>query len=162
GTTTVANHSILNVTGTVVNANVQNGAFLIGSGNITAATLASGATVQGTVSFNGAQTIGSGVIVSPGTGGLRPTGAVRVGAAGSLTFASGSIFQVDLTNTGTNDQINATGAVTIANGAKLQINEIGSSWTNETVYTIIQATNGVSHGTTGFTFDTSNLATTSL
>jgi len=150
-------------TGTVTNATVASGAKVIGGGSIVNSAFASGSTIQGTVQFTGANTIGSGVILSPGLNGVGTAGAVRVSATGSLTLASGSIYQVDLLNGGTNDAITSLNTVTVQNGAKLQINEIGSSWTNETVYKIITATNGVGHPTTGgFVFDTSNTSLNSL
>ena len=107
-----------------------------------------GATLTGTGS-TGNMTIASGALVSPGGDGV---GTLTVN--GNVSMASGSSYQVNATDTGSNDLIHATGTATLGGGSVIAL-EAGSNWNVSTKYTILTANSGVS-GTFGGS--TSNFA----
>ncbi|MEP7184896.1 MAG: autotransporter-associated beta strand repeat-containing protein [Rhodanobacter sp.] len=110
---------------------VNDGALLTGTGSIGGMTLASGATV------------------SPG--GNR-VGTLTV--SGDVSIAAGARYLVDAVDTGSSDQIHATGAASLG-GASVISMVAGSNWDGARTYTILSADAGVS-GTFGSV--TSNFA----
>jgi outer membrane autotransporter protein len=112
----------LAVNGSIANSivTVQNGATLGGNG-----------TVKGVIAQSGA-------IVAPG----NSIGTLNV--AGNYSQAAGSTYQVELTSTGQNDKINATGTATIENGAMLAVTKTDAAdYVQGTRYTVLTAAGGV-------------------
>jgi fibronectin-binding autotransporter adhesin len=113
-------------------------------------TVNSGATLAGIGSV-GSTTITGGAILAPGNGGT-PIGTLTVN--GNLTFAQGSIYQLDTDVAGNaNDKVHATGTANLA-GSVVQMAPNGN-YAASTSYTIVTADQGV-HGT--FDAVSSNLA----
>jgi autotransporter-associated beta strand protein len=130
---------------------VSAGTLLIdGSGSITSdVTVSSGATLGGSGTINSANT------VTVNRGGHLAPGSVGPGIlnSGSVTFASGAEFDVDLNGTiqGTNyDELNLAGGTASLGGAALNVN-LGFTPAIGSVFTIIHATSGVSGTFNGFT-----------
>jgi fibronectin-binding autotransporter adhesin len=110
-----------------VNGSLANSIVTVQSG----ATLGGNGTVKGVIAQTGA-------IVAPG----NSIGTLTV--AGNYAQASGSTYQVELTSTGQNDRINATGTATIANGAILNVTKTdGGDYVQGTRYTVLTAAGGV-------------------
>lgn len=112
-------------------------------------TVNSGATLQGTGTV-GATTLTNGSKIMPGVGAI---GNLNTGA---ITFQTGSTYVVDVTDAGLSDKIAATGAAAI-NGGALQVVAGAGTYKNETIYTILTATGGVTKTGTGFSV-TTNMA----
>lgn len=94
-----------------------------------------GGTVKGTGTFGGI-TANAGGTLAPG----NSIGTLNV--AGNVVFAPGSIYQVEINENGTSDQIVATGTATINGGTVQLLPEAGTYATPQT-YTILTATGGV-------------------
>ena len=130
-----------------------------GTLNVTNAFLGGSGTVGATV-------LGAGAVMAPG----NSIGTLNV--AGTLDFASGSTYEVEVDDGGNtpganNDWIHATGIATIDSAAMVTVlpengTDDGSTYTPGTVYTILTAdggVNGVFGGVTdGFAFLTSTLS----
>jgi len=118
-------------------------------------------TVTGTLSING--TLGGSIIVAPGgtLTGNGTTGPIIVNAGGiiapgnspgtikangTVTFGAGSIYRVDVPPQGQHDVITATGAVTINNGASVQVIAVPGAYAPNTNYAIL-TTSGAVNGT---------------
>ncbi len=95
-------------------------------------TVASGGTLKGSGTIGGA-TIQSGGTVAPG----NSIGTLHV--SGDVSFASGSIYEVETDSTGASDLIAATGAATLSGGNVVVI----GSYIINTPYTILTADGGV-------------------
>lgn len=116
--------------------------FLINSGNwnLTGATTVpftqNGGTVSGNSTF-GDFTVNGGT-VAPG----NSIGTTHV--AGNFVFNQGATYQVEIDNTPASDLINATGTATL-NGGTVQVATLSpnASFTDGTVYTILNAAGGV-------------------
>ena len=120
GTTTV-NAGILDVNGSIATSavTVNRSTTLKGNGTVGPLTLASGATV------------------APG----NSIGTLHV--AGNVSFAAGSVYNVELNPAGQSDLIAATGAATIAPGALVQITAASGTYAAQTDYVILTAAGGV-------------------
>ncbi len=94
-----------------------------------------GGTVKGTGTFGGI-TANAGGTLAPG----NSIGTLNV--AGNVVFAPGSIYQVEINENGTSDQIVATGTATINGGTVQLLPEAGTYATPQT-YTILTAAGGV-------------------
>lgn len=130
GTTTV-NSGTLSVNGSITSATtVNSGGILGGNGSL------------------GATTIASGGVLAPG----NSIGTLTVN--GNLTFATGSIYRVEVDAVGANDRTNATGSATI-NGGTVDVQASAGTYQASTQYTILNATGG---RTGNFAGVTSNLA----
>ncbi|MGY8664065.1 autotransporter domain-containing protein [Bradyrhizobium sp. UFLA05-109] len=128
-----------NITGgrLAVNGSIANSLVTVSNGGILGG--------NGTV---GSVVASAGGIIAPG----NSIGTLTIN--GNLSQASGSIYQVELTSTGQNDRINATGTATIANGATLNVVKLDAApYVIGTHYTVLQANGGVS-GTYTLTGDT--------
>jgi fibronectin-binding autotransporter adhesin len=125
GATEVAAGS-LDVQGKVASVvTVDNGALLSGVGSIGGLNLLNGATV---------------------TPGGNAIGTLTV--AGNLTIASGALYRFDGTNSGTGDQIHATGTATLGGGSVIAL-LAGNNWSATTQYTILTADRGISGNFSG-------------
>lgn len=113
-------------------------------------TVNSGATLQGTGTA-GTVTLASGSKIMPGVGAIGNFNAI------AMNFQTGSTYIVDVTDAGLSDKIALTGAATIGNDSKLVVNAAAGTYKNETIYTILTATGGVTKTGTGFT-TTTNMA----
>lgn len=111
-------------------------------------TVGAGATLGGN-GVIGSLTAQSGAIVAPG----NSIGTLNV--AGNASFASGSIYQVELNGLGQSDLLNVAGSVNIANGAQLSVIKTDAvPYVLGTHYNIIKAGGAL---TGGFSFDTIKL-----
>ncbi|HEY0946356.1 MAG TPA: autotransporter domain-containing protein [Opitutaceae bacterium] len=99
-------------------------------------TIASGARLQG-IGTVGTTTIASGGVLSPG----NSIGTLNV--SGNLTFASGSIYQVELDATGASDRTVVSGTATIQSDATVSVTKAAGDYSYGTRYTILTASGGV-------------------
>ncbi len=95
----------------------------------------SGATLQGSGTV-GTTTASGGGHISPG----NSIGTLNV--LGNLTFASGSVYDVEIAPDGTSDRINVSGTATIESGASVQVTQAGT-YTYGTRYSILTAAGGI-------------------
>jgi subtilase-type serine protease len=129
--------------------NVKGGRLIV-SGSVAGSALTTvfdGATIGGNGTV-GAITIASGGTLSPG----NSIGTLKV--AGDLTFAQGSIYLVEVDDTGKADRVDVTGKTDIAGGTVMSIGANGN-YKPYTDYTILTSTGGI-EGT--FSGVTSNFA----
>ena len=158
---TVANFGSANDTGTVVLAGTGakaagssisvNGGTLEIDGNIASPNVIvnSGATLSG-VGTVGDPTIAAGGTLAPGNA-ANPYGTLTLG--GPLTFQQGSFYNVNITPTQNSfTQVNGTTAI---NGGTVQVQAGAGTYANNSRYTILTSTAGV---TGQFAGATSNLA----
>ncbi|MER8376276.1 autotransporter outer membrane beta-barrel domain-containing protein [Mesorhizobium sp. M1406] len=105
----------------------------------------------GTLGGNG--TVGG--IVAQAGGIIAPGNSIgTLNVAGDIDHAAGSIYQIELTSTGTSDFLHATGAATIDSGALIDVVKLdGAPYVAGTHYTVLQADSGVT-GTYTVTGDT--------
>ncbi|WP_211413012.1 autotransporter outer membrane beta-barrel domain-containing protein [Bradyrhizobium iriomotense] len=130
GTTTISDGKLV-VNGSIANSDVVMTGGILG-GNGTVGTLLAGA----------------GATVAPG----NSIGTLNV--AGNVTFAAGSIYQVEVNTAGQSDRIVAGGTATI-NGGTVQVLAGAGNYSPATTYTILTANGGRSGA---FDAVTSNLA----
>ncbi|OJX82490.1 autotransporter domain-containing protein [Mesorhizobium sp. 65-26] len=112
---------------------VEAGTLMVtGSMDSSTVTVDSGATLAGTGSVGGFDAYGT---VAPGKNAI---GTLTVN--GDASFETGSTYAVELNAAGDSDLINATGAVSIADGTNLSISKIGTgSLVLGTRYTVVAA-----------------------
>jgi len=102
----------------------NNGSIQLGGGTLTAPslTLDPGSTLSGYGTFNpaGGATVGSGVLISPGSAAANQYVNTLSFGAGGLTFANGGAYTFDIVNSGAssvagvdNDTINVAGTLTV-------------------------------------------------
>jgi outer membrane autotransporter protein len=129
---TFVNAGTLSVNGSITNSavSVNSGGTLGGSGTVGSATIAAGG------------------VLAPG----NSIGTLTVN--GNLSFAAGSVYRVEVDPAGNSDRINATGTATL-NGATVDVQAGGGSYSPSTRYTILNAAGG---RTGTFSGVTSNLA----
>ena len=122
-TSTTVNGGALAVNGTLSSPVVVNaGAMLAGFGTIT-----------------GNMTLNSGAILGPGYNGIG-----TLGVTGNVLFNAGSTFSVETNPNGTSDRLAVNGAVTINNGATIQILAgIAIYPAAGTSYTVLTASGGI-------------------
>ncbi len=123
-------------------ASIQNSAVTVGSG----ATLAGSGTVGSLVAQQGAT-------VAPGA--VLPFGVLNV--AGTVAFAAGSTYQVQVNAAGRTDQIVANRTATIGGGTVDVVGSTGGVYSPATRYTILTADGGLTGRFANLT-TTSNLA----
>jgi len=154
GTVTLGtkNLTITDASGNFTGSVTGTGLLTIGGGTFSAngtvagmVTAGNGSTLKGTGTIGGL-TGSSGGTVAPG----NSIGTLNV--AGNVTFAAGSIYQVEVDPAGASDRIAATGTATI-NGGTVDVQAAAGTYGTSTTYTILTATGGVT-GT--FTSATSN------
>ena len=134
----------LNLTGTntFTGTTSVNGGILAVNGSVTSpVAVNSGGTLGGNGTV-GTTTAGSGGVIAPGNSIGRLT------VNGALNFGAGSIYQVEANAAGQADRIDATGAVTIASTAKVDVLAAAGTYNPRTDYTILTGAGGVS-GTFG-------------
>lgn len=147
-------------TGELVISGVTNfaGTTVIEAGSLNLAStgiLASGVEVENGATLSGTGTVGSFLTLQAG-GILAPGNSIgTMNVNGTLTFNSGSFFNVELDNTGASDRVDVTGAAVINTGSTLNINGAAGTYGPSTTYTLINATSGIT-GT--FSTINSNLA----
>ena len=133
-------------TNTSTGANSVNAGTLVINGSTGGVVNAgNGGTLKGTGTIGGFSGA-SGSTIAPG----NSIGTLNV--AGNVTFAAGSIYQVEVDAAGASDRIAATGTATI-NGGTVDVQAAAGTYGTATTYTILTATGGVT-GT--FTSATSN------
>ncbi|MCY1164906.1 outer membrane autotransporter barrel domain protein [compost metagenome] len=129
------NAGTLSVNGSIANSSVtvNNGGILGGNGTV------------------GNMTIAAGGVLAPG----NSIGTLTVN--GSLSFAAGSIYRVEVDAAGNTDRTNVTGAPGTAtiNGGTVDVQAGAGTYATNTAYTILNATGG---RTGAFSGVTSNLA----
>ena len=141
-------------TGNLVSTSVNAGT-LINNGTLLSPVTVNSAIYGGTGSSN-SLTVNSGGTVKPGMDGI---GTLTVN--GNLTFNNGSIFQVDLNETGATDLIAATGQATIStSGTTINViaNPAATFPATSPVYTVISAPGGVTGQFAGLTDNLPDLA----
>ncbi|MBR0898260.1 autotransporter domain-containing protein, partial [Bradyrhizobium tropiciagri] len=140
--------------------NVNAGKLVVGDDSHASASIASVVTVNNGGTLAGIGTVGgitvnAGGIVAPG----NSIGTLNV--AGNVSFAAGSIYQVEANAAGQSDKISATGTATLAGGNVLALAQTGI-YAPQTVYTILTANGGVrgtfSDVTSSLTFLTPSLS----
>ena len=126
---TLVSEGTLNLRGTLASAvTVADGARLIGSGSIRTLTVLGGASA----SPDGAGTLGT------------------VSVTGTVLFAAGSQYRVDVTASGESDRIAATGTATLQGGT-VQVTAGTGPYAPRTRYAILSAAGGVTGQFAGFT-----------
>jgi autotransporter-associated beta strand protein len=139
GSLTKDGDGILNLTGTnsyTGPTNVNGGTLAI-NGSIT-----SGVTVNtgGTLGGNGS--VGDTTVNGGGT--LAPGNSIgRLTVNGDLALAAGSVYQVEVNAAGQGDRVDATGAVTIAGTAKVEVLAENGNYRPRTDYVILTGATGV-------------------
>jgi fibronectin-binding autotransporter adhesin len=139
----------------VTGTNIYNGATTVNAGTLSvngsvsnsAVTVNNGGTLGGNGTL-GTTSILSGGVLAPG----NSIGTLTVN--GNLSFATGSMYRVEVDAAGANDRINATGTATI-NGGTVDVQAGAGTYQASTQYTILNAAGG---RTGNFAGVTSNLA----
>ncbi|WP_130229494.1 autotransporter domain-containing protein [Bradyrhizobium sp. Leo121] len=122
---------------TTVNA----GKLVVGDDNHAGASLASTVAVNGGGTLGGIGTIG-GLAVANG-GAVAPGNSIgTLNVAGNVSFAAGSIYQVETNAAGQSDRIVATGTASLTGGTVLALAQSGI-FSPQTAYTILTANGGV-------------------
>jgi len=118
---------------------VEGGSLVVnGSTASSAETIVSaGGTLGGTGTVS-ALAVQNGGIVAPGHNGIG-----TLAVQGSVQFAPGSVFQVQVTPAGQNDKLVATGSATIGGGT-VAVQAQSGTYAPSTTYTILTANGGVS------------------
>ncbi|TCO81543.1 autotransporter-associated beta strand protein [Plasticicumulans lactativorans] len=122
----------------------DSGAFT-GLTEVTAGRLAVNGTLGGQVSvgsggvFGGVGTVPGAIAVA---GMLDPGNSIGTLTVGSVSFASGSVFHVEVDSAGNADLVHATGTVQI-NGGTVQISSVDGGFKAGTSYTVLTADQGI-------------------
>jgi len=138
---------------TLTGANTYTGSTTVSAGKLVVnGSLASSVTLDGGT-LGGSGTIGG---VSVGNGGtVAPGNSIgTLNVSGNVSFASGSVYQVEVNAAGQSDRIVASGSATISGGT-VEVLAASGNYAASTNYTIITAAGGV---TGQFSTVTSNLA----
>jgi len=79
-----------------------------------------------------------------GDGKLTPGNSIgRLTVNGDLTFAAGSVYEVEVNAAGQGDRVDATGAVTIDGGARVEVLAANGNYNGRTDYVIVTGAGGV-------------------
>lgn len=120
---------------------VNGGTLAVNGSIVSPVTVNTGGTLGGNGSV-GSTTVGGGGTIAPGNSIGRLT------VNGDLAFAAGAIYEVEVNAAGAADRIDATGAVTIANSARVAVLAENGNYNPRTDYVILTGATGVS-GTFG-------------
>ncbi|MGU3494197.1 autotransporter-associated beta strand repeat-containing protein [Xanthobacteraceae bacterium A53D] len=103
--------------------------------------LGGGVTVNDGGTLKGSGTVGSTTVLSGGT--VAPGNSIgTLNVAGNISFAAGSVYEVEVNAAGASDLIAATGTATLAGGT-VQVLAAAGTYSPLTTYTILTATGGV-------------------
>ncbi|MGY2918364.1 autotransporter outer membrane beta-barrel domain-containing protein [Bradyrhizobium elkanii] len=152
-----AGKTILTANSTYTGTTTVDGGTLSVNGSI-ASSLLTTVNAGGTLGGNG--TVGNLSIASGGT--VAPGNSIgTLNVSGNVSFAAGSIYQVEANAAGQSDKIVVTGTATLAGGNVLALAQTGT-YAPQTVYTVLTANGGVngtfSDVTSGLTFLTPTLS----
>jgi len=133
-----AGKTILTANSTYTGTTTVDGGTLSVNGSIASSSLTS-VNAGGTLGGNG--TVGNLTIASGGT--VAPGNSIgRLNVSGNVSFAAGSIYQVEANAAGQSDRIVATGKATLGGGSVLALAQNGT-YAPQTTYTILTANSGV-------------------
>ena len=126
-------------TGTFTSTTVNGGALAINGTLSSPVVVNAGAMLAGFGTITGNMTLNSGAILGPGYNGIG-----TLGVTGNVLFNTGSTFSVETNPIGTSDRLAVNGAVTINNGATIQILAgIANYPAAGTSYTVLTASGGI-------------------
>jgi fibronectin-binding autotransporter adhesin len=133
--------------------NLTGNSTYTGPTEINGGTLAVNGSIVSNVTINsGGKLGGNGTVGSTGVGSggqLAPGNSIgRLTVAGNLSFAPGSIYEVEVNATGAADRVDATGQVVIANTARVAVLAEAGAYAPRTDYTILTGAGGIT-GTFG-------------
>ncbi|WP_176936753.1 autotransporter outer membrane beta-barrel domain-containing protein [Bradyrhizobium brasilense] len=133
-----AGKTILTANSTYTGTTTVDGGTLSVNGSIASSSLTS-VNAGGTLGGNG--TVGNLTIASGGT--VAPGNSIgTLNVSGNVSFAAGSIYQVEANAAGQSDRIVATGKATLGGGSVLALAQNGT-YAPQTTYTILTANSGV-------------------
>ena len=114
------------------------GTLVLDGGLVSNTSVMSGATLAGSGTTAGTINVASGGTLSPGFDGIG-----TLSSTNNVTFAAGSVFEVDVLADGSSDLFSTTGSAQI-NGGTVSVLSTDTAFNPSTDYTILQATGGVS------------------
>jgi uncharacterized protein with beta-barrel porin domain len=120
--------------------NVLNSGGLVVNGTLSSTTTVNGGTLSGIGTFGGGIVVNGGTL-APG----NPIGGNSIGAmtlSGNFVHNRGGIYQVEVNAAGQGDRVSATGTATL-NGGAVQVLAQSGSYAPRTIYTIVNATGGL-------------------
>lgn len=129
--------------------NLTGNSSYTGPTSVNGGTLAVNGSIQSDVTVNGGGKLGGNGSVGDTTvtdnGTLAPGNSIgRLTVNGDLALAAGSIYQVEVNAAGQGDRVDATGSVTIANTARVEVLAANGNYNPRTDYVILTGATGLS------------------